>query len=171
MKQKENCPFNLNINIDGYRQAFTHGSRTARGGVAIYVRDEYNVNERNDLNLVNNSFEVVWVEIKNTKNIVCGCIYKHPKSDNDDLNNYISKCLAIINKGKKECYVSGDFNIELLKCDTINQHAEFLNTLTSLGFLPHILQPTRITEHSSTIIDNIYGNNFTQETFGGNILI
>ena len=76
--QKENCPFNLNINIDGYRQPFTLGSRTARGGVAIYVRDEYNVNERNDLNLVNNSFEAVWVEIKNTKakNIVCGCIYQ-----------------------------------------------------------------------------------------------
>ena len=75
-------------------------SRTARGGVAIYVRDEYNVNERNDLNLVNNSFEAAWVEIKNTKakNIVCGCIYKYPKSDNDDLNIYISKCLAIINK-------------------------------------------------------------------------
>ena len=101
--QKENCPFNLNINIDGYRHPFTLGSRTARGGVAIYVRDEYNVNERNDLNLVNNSFEAVWVEIKNTKakNILCGCIYKHPKSDNDDLNNYISKCLAIINKIKK----------------------------------------------------------------------
>ena len=97
--------------------------------------------------------------------------YKHPKSDNDDLNIYISKYLAIINKEKKECYVSGDFNIDLLKCDTINQHAEFLNTLRSLGFLPHILQTTRITEHSSTIIDNIYGNNFTQETFGGNILI
>ena len=75
------------------------------------------------------------------------------------------------NKEKKECYDSGDFNIDLLKCDTINQHAEFLNTLRSLGFLPHILQTTRITEHSSTIIDNIYGNNFTQETFGGNILI
>ena len=65
--QKENYPFNLNINIDGYRQPFTLGSRTARGGVAIYVRDQYNVNECNDLNLVNNSFEAVWVEIKNTK--------------------------------------------------------------------------------------------------------
>ena len=30
--QKENCPFNLNINIDGYRQPFTLSSRTARGG-------------------------------------------------------------------------------------------------------------------------------------------
>ena len=89
----------------------------------------------------------------------------------DDFNNYISKCLTIINTEKKECYVSGDFNIDLLKYGTINKYAEFQNTLTSLGFLPHVLQPTRITEHSSTIIDNIYGNNFTQEILSGNILI
>ena len=83
----------------------------------------------------------------------------------------ISKCLTIINTEKKECYVSDDFNIDLLRYGTTNKYAEFLNTLTSLGFLPHVLQPTRITEHSSTIIDNIYGNNFTQETLSGNILI
>ena len=156
--QKENFPFNLNINIDGYGQPFTLGSKTARGGVAIYVKDEYNVIERNDLNIVDNSLEAVWVEIKNEKgkNIVCGCIYRHPNSDIDDFNNYISKCLTIINTEKKECYVSGDFNIDLLKYGTINKYAEFLNTLTSLGFLPHVLQPTRITEHSSTIIDNIW---------------
>ena len=43
--------------------------------------------------------------------------------------------------------------------------------MTSFSFLPHILQPTRITEFSATIIDNIYGNNFNQQTFSGNILI
>ena len=120
--QEENCPFNLNINIDGYGQPFTLGSKTARGRVAIYVKEDYNVIERNDLNNVDNSFEAVWVEIKNeeAKNIVCGCIYKHPNSDIDDFNNDISKCLTIINTEKKECYVSGDFNIDLLKYGTIN---------------------------------------------------
>ena len=43
--------------------------------------------------------------------------------------------------------------------------------MTAFGFLPQILQPTRITEYSSTIIDNIYGNNFTDVSYGGNILI
>ena len=68
----------------------------------IYVKDGYNVIERNDLNIVDNSLEAVWVEIKNEKgkNIVCGCIYRHPNSDIDDFNNYISKCLTIINTEK-----------------------------------------------------------------------
>ena len=38
--------------------------------------------------------------------------------------------------------------------------------MTSSGYLPHILHPTRIAEYTSTIIDNIYSNNF-----GGNILV
>ena len=62
----------MNINIDGYGQPFTLGSKTARGGVAIYVKEDYNVIEGNDLNKDDNSFEAVWVEIKNekAKNIV-----------------------------------------------------------------------------------------------------
>ena len=33
------------------------------------------------------------------------------------------------------------------------------------------MQPTRITDHSSTVIDNIYGNNFEHDSYSGNILI
>ena len=65
----------------------------------------------------------------------------------------------------------GDFNVDLLKYDSYNSHRDFLNNLTSSGFLPHILQPTRITDFSATLIDNIYGNNFEHETISGNILI
>ena len=43
--------------------------------------------------------------------------------------------------------------------------------MSSLGFLPFILQPTRITELSSTLIDNIYSNLSEENTISGNILI
>ena len=43
--------------------------------------------------------------------------------------------------------------------------------MISSGFLPHIIHPTRITDYSSTIIDNIYSNNFEDNSTGGNILI
>ena len=46
--QKENTHFNVNITIDGYRQPFTLGSKTSRGGVAIYVKNDIDVVERND---------------------------------------------------------------------------------------------------------------------------
>ena len=37
-----------------------------------------------------------------SKNIVCGCVYRHPKTDIDELTNYISKCISKISKEKKE---------------------------------------------------------------------
>ena len=77
----------------------------------------------------------------------------------------------MITKEKKECYISGDFNIDLLKYDTNNNSSEFLNSMSSAGFLPSILQPTRITDDTSTIIDNIYTNNVNQSSLSGNILI
>ena len=50
----------------------------------------------------------------------------------------------------------GDFNINLLNFET---HTDtFMNTLGSYCFHPQILQPTRITDHSATLIDNIFIN-------------
>ena len=37
--------------------------------------------------------------------------------------------------------------------------------------MPHILQPTRVTANSATVIDNIFSNNIEDEIFSGNILI
>ena len=47
----------------------------------------------------------------------------------------------------------------------------FLNSFTSNGLLPTILQPTRVTCSSATIIDNIFTNYFDYELLGGNLLL
>ena len=119
------------------------------------------------------NYEAVWIEIEmeKAKNIVSGCVHRHPSSDINEFANYISKCLTTISKENRECHATGDFNIDLLKYDICPKHKEFVNTMTSFGFLPHILQPSRITESSATPIDNIYGNNIKQETTSGNGLI
>ena len=68
------------------------------------MKNDIDIVERNDLNLINKSFEIVWVEIRNDKhtNIVCGCLYRHPNSDIDDFMKYIAKCLTKVNKEKKK---------------------------------------------------------------------
>ena len=67
------------------------------------MKNDIDVVERNDLNIINKAFECLWVEIRNEKhkNIVCGCLYRHPNSDIDDSREYISKCLTKLNKEKK----------------------------------------------------------------------
>ena len=47
---------------------------------------------------------------------------------------------------------------------------EFLNTLNSNFFEPHITKPTRITDHTSTLIDNIFFNSIDFDCSSGNII-
>ena len=51
-----------------------------------------------------------------------------------------------------------DFNLDFL-CSDHHPTDDFVNTIYSYGFHPLIDQPTRITHHSSTLIDNILTNN------------
>ena len=60
---------------------------------------------------------------------------------------------------KKYVYITGDFNVNTLtqpSCNLATQ--EFKNIFSSNFYSPLIQKPTRITEHSATLIDNIYCN-------------
>ena len=63
----------------------------------------------------------------------------------------------------------GDFNLDLLKIDTHPATDTFLNSLGSFCFQSQILQPTRITDHSSTLIDNIFFNSIEHFTISRNL--
>ena len=63
----------------------------------------------------------------------------------------------------------GDFNFDLLQYETHNLTDDFISTVTSNSFIPYVLQPTRVTDHSSTVIDNIFSNITDFETTSGNI--
>ena len=64
----------------------------------------------------------------------------------------------------------GDFNINLLNFETHHPTDDFINTLGSYFFLPQILQPTRVTDHSATLIDNIFLNSLEHHSVSGNIV-
>ena len=50
----------------------------------------------------------------------------------------------------------GDFNIDLLNYEKSNDVQEYLDTLCSNSFLPHITLPTRLSKSTKTLIDNIF---------------
>ena len=64
----------------------------------------------------------------------------------------------------------GDFNMSLLNFDTHVATEQFLNTLASYCFQPHIVKPTRTTDHSATLVDHIYFNSTEHYAISGNIL-
>jgi hypothetical protein len=66
--------------------------------------------------------------------------------------------------------IMGDFNIDLLKYDSYAGSENVINTLGSFFFQTQILQPTRITDHSSTLIDNIFFNSVEHFVISGNLV-
>ena len=71
----------------------------SKGRVGRDVISLYESTERTDLYIRNDDFEAIWLEIKNnkSKNIICGYIYRHPRSDMKDFLSYIEKCLLMLN--------------------------------------------------------------------------
>ena len=59
--------------------------------------------------------------------------------------------------------------MDLLKIDIHNDSNYFYNVLTAHGFRPLILQPTRVTSSSSTLIDNIFISDMSVSSTGGNL--
>ena len=64
----------------------------------------------------------------------------------------------------------GDFNVNLLNHNLHSHINDFINTMISHYLLPHILHPTRVTDHSGTVIDNIFSDNTVHESVSGNIM-
>ena len=60
-------------------------------------------------------------------------------------------------------------NINLLNSYANKDTEDFVNTLSSYAFQPHILRPTRITNHSATLIDHIFFNSCEHHTISGNV--
>ena len=56
-------------------------------------------------------------------------------------------------------FIMGDFNISLLNYEAHSETNDFINLMVSHYLLPYILHPTRVTDHSATINDNIFSTN------------
>ena len=61
--QQTDLNFKTNVNMKGYNM-FTNGSNSQKGGVAIYVNNQYDKFEREDLKKRDNDYETLWIEIK-----------------------------------------------------------------------------------------------------------
>ena len=129
------------------------------GGVCLYIRNDIKYKLRTDLCRANSNFESCFIEIENNncRNILVGAIYRAHTSI-DIFNTDVNHVLQILSTENKNYYLLGDFNIDLLKDETHRPTSEFLDLIYSYYLVPTILKPTRITETSATIIDNIMTN-------------
>ena len=77
--------------------------------------------------------------------------------------------LEKLSREKKEIILMGDFNINILNCDSDKDTADFVDTIYVSSLYPTINTPTRIRATSETLGDNIFCNDFTKKNTTGNI--
>ena len=64
-----------------------------------------------------------------------------------------------------------DHNYDLLKSDTHRQTEEFLDQMVNSEMWPTITRPTRITQTSATLIDNIFINSRLHRNFDSMLIL
>ena len=140
---------------------FIDSPTSDKGGVAILLRKCIvdNITELDQFNLSCNCskclIENKWLSFKiNNKEFLVGGIYRHPSGDIEHFNSALNKSLKKI-KDNTIAITLGDININLINDDHLNV-STYLSNYFQKNFIPCITVPTRITDHSATLIDHIF---------------
>ena len=151
-------------------------SDSEKGGALLYLSNKLQYTRRSDLDKIvykSKELESIFAEITQpkSKNIIVGCIYRHPKmSISDFTDNFMTPLLEKTSCKNKTLILLGDFNINLLKHDDNDEVSDFFDLISCFSLLPHIIHPTRVSTTTATLIDNIFCNSADQNTTSGNIV-
>ena len=163
--------FISNVELRGYAM-YSQPSKSLCGGCAIYVNSQLDHQGMNDLSVLEEEYEAIGVEINNKKdkNLLCCCLYRHPSSDITKFIDHMTSILQKVQKENKTLFIMGDLlgDTNLYNYSSHTETNDFINLMVSNYLLPNILHPTRVTDHSATIIDNIFSNNCELDTLSGN---
>ena len=116
--------------------------------------------------------ESTFIEIlnKKQKNLIIGCVYKHPKHEVKDFtNNHMMPLLDKLSNENKDIMITDDFKINLINCNDDQNTSNFLDAMLSHSFLPFITTPTRITRNTKSLIDNNFYNKPLNDIMSGNL--
>ena len=168
----DNLPNGLDdLNLDGFHPPITQNPiRTSNkgGGLAIYVNRrvcQYEDIEtiKLDQNFPSPDGEFLFLKIKNCKSsnntVIVGNVYRSPNRKHDKFNDLLELALCQLDRhSRKQVLLVGDYNTDLIKYETDSHSQALIDTTSNRGFIQVISKPTRITDHSATLIDHIYTN-------------
>ena len=165
-------PVSTNTDLSGYKFQ-SNSSLSGAGDVSLYVKSVHKAKKRLDLYISYCEFDIVWIEIKNAiaKNTLCCCAYRHPSSNINAFIDHIQEALTYITNENKAAVIIGDFNVNLLNFENHTLTSDFIDTILFNHFQPLIFQPTRVTESTAMLIDNIFSNDFSCNVTSGSVLI
>ena len=144
--------------IESYNSVHKYREHKKGGGVAVLISENLNYKLRPDLETSSQVFEHCIIEVKlKTGNIICCSGYRAPNTDTEVFLKEYEKIVENINRTIKTKVVMGlDHNLDLLNYGKHRPTREFVCINENNNLVPGIMRPTRITNTSATIIDNIF---------------
>ena len=145
------------IKIPGYDYYGMCRQHKKGGGVGFLVRHGINYKTRPDLIVSSNVLENCFIELVGLKrNILIGSLYRAPNlNPNIFVQDYITICKRLQKEKAKDSIIGLDHNMDFLKHHLHKQTQNFMEAILEYAHFPCITRPTRITNSTATLIDNI----------------
>ena len=103
------------IQLEGYN-IFNNVNPTGRG-VIIYVNNLLKATIIDDIDLVCNDTVFVSLTINATEELILGCVYRSPNS-NQDHNDKLNQVIVSVSRKNKKVLLVGDFNLPYINWNT-----------------------------------------------------
>nr|CAH7766594.1 unnamed protein product [Callosobruchus chinensis] len=149
----DNIP-NHAVSIEGYR--LLRKDRLGRGGgVGFYIRNSINFEVLNTLDFSRDiPLELLCCKLRlNHSSFLIVVIYRPPHTPINASVGIVDDMLSFFSPQYDNILILGDINIDLF-----NHENPLSNCLDSFNFTQLINEPTRVTLHSSTLLDPIFTN-------------
>ena len=164
------------VNIPGYILINNNRHTKKGGGTAVLVKEGIPFTTRSDIaQFYEQELESSYIEItvKNGKHFIIGSLYRAPNTNPSRLIEHISEVNSKrkSESGTKELILGMDHNMDLLKSEAHTQTSKFLETLHDENLFPAITRPSRITQTSATLIDNVFLSEILYRQFDSALLI
>jgi exonuclease III len=156
------------LNIDDFKLASNFSRKQSKaGGSYIFIRNNIQTEQVEYLQELGKEmvFEIFATEM--TDNTILTCIYRSPDSDFYEFLFKLELLIGKMSSKGKHLILCGDLNIIFFKYSgklLDLQNVLLMNNLTNI-----IKSPTRITNHSVSLIDVIIVNNINKKMFTGNM--
>ena len=140
------------VDIPSYIQ-YRRDRGSHRGGLLVYISASLQSQRRPDLEV--EGVEVIWVELHvHTKSILLGSMYHPPNADNEVLDS-LAGMLDLVERESKEMVIMGDLNCAMHG----PSHSPDATNLLHITEEHNLTEPTRVTNHSESLIDLLLTSN------------
>ncbi|KAG5887789.1 hypothetical protein JTB14_024004 [Gonioctena quinquepunctata] len=121
------------------------------GGVCLYIKSNY----KYSIIQTSQSIEQLWIRlIIGNKSFAVGVTYNPPNSDQALFLDHFENTVSQISPSNDTLICLGDFNTDLMEYDT-RPAIDISNVFEGVGLYQLIENPTRITDHTTSLIDFI----------------